>query len=360
VIFLLILTNCGSDNSNSNIEPDNNNSSDINYSAEPYFKYLWHINSKNSILNMNGYHIDENADINITNSWQKSQGEDIIVAIIDDGADLEHEDIKENILLAYNADEDSFHNINPHKANGSHGNKCAGIIASPINNIGIIGIAPKAKLIIIRQEDNSDLSTIRAFEYAKNQGANIVSCSWGSYNVSDAISQEIKSLYDANITIVFSAGNEGISLDEPGINDESELPWVIGVAASDEYNELAYYSNYGSNIDILAPGGDIYRSSGILTLDDMGYAGNTDMQRDLVNNNYSFVTGTSFSAPIVAGVVALIYKHNSSLSPEEIRRLIISSADKIDQDNADYNSNGFDLKHAYGKINVGKIFNSIP
>jgi subtilisin family serine protease len=317
---------------------------------EPYYKYSWHINPSKTALTTLGYIIDNNADIHLNNIWDITQGEGVKVAIIDENFDTEHEDLKPNIIDKYNVDDNNT-DVSNNTSYPSHGNSCAGLIVAPINGKGVIGIAPKASIILIKQTSNSDVDTIKAFEYAKNRGAKVVSCSWGTENVSQAVADEIKSLYDANITVVFASGNDSKDLDEVGINDESELSWVIGVGSSDELNNVAYYSNYGSNIDILAPGGD-RNYLGILGLDDSGDKGSMN-QQNLVSNNYTFVEGTSFAAPIVAGVVALMYSVNPNLTPSQIRDILITTALKIDS-SASYNNDGFDTKRAYGKINAYK------
>ena len=283
-------------------------------SAETYYKYLWHIDSKNSsshkiveeTYRATGREywedtIDPNADINVLEAWKITKGKGVKVAVIDDGADVNHEDLKANIFLAYNVDgqtDDIYHHSNS-ITDTSHGNSCAGFIAAPINGKGIIGIAPESKLILIRQEEDADSAYIEAFEYAKDNGAKVISCSWGSGDISEAFVAELKSLYDAGITVVFASGNDALDLDEKGIDDESEIQWVIGVGASSEGNDVTLYSNYGLNIDVIAPGGNYGTSIGILTLDDSGTQGST-VNYGAVSNNYTFTDGTSFAAPIVA------------------------------------------------------------
>ena len=274
VVASVLLSACGSSNGTKNsFSPSNennssqesNNSSGNNASVliesiaeaktEPYFKYAWHIDSSKSILKDKGHKIDENADINVTEAWKFSMGEGVIVAVIDDGAEVEHEDLNENILLAYNAD-DGGSEINPNAERGSHGNICAGFIVAPVNGKGIVGIAPKAKIILIRQEEESDEKIVKAFEYAKNNGAKVISCSWGTEDVSEILVSELKKMYDAGITVLFASGNDGKTLDSSGLNDESEVEWVIGVGASGEHNDVTTYSNYGKHLVIIAPGGD--------------------------------------------------------------------------------------------------------
>lgn len=127
------------------------NTNPLDAKNEPYYKYSWHINSQNSVLNTEGYGVDNDADINVEEAWKTTMGKGVIVAVIDDGADLEHEDLKANILSAYNSvnRDGSAHYEGTEKYPSSHGNACAGLIVAPINGKGIVGIAPEAKVIII-------------------------------------------------------------------------------------------------------------------------------------------------------------------------------------------------------------------
>ncbi len=322
---------------------------------EPYYKYLWHFNSYNNILNTYGYTIDNEADINIEDAWKLSKGEGVTIAIIDDGINLGHEDLPTNIIGTYNADTQTsdVQYYPDFEYPASHGNTCAGFAASPINDIGTVGAAPYSNILIIKLDSSSIYAMIRAFDYAQTHGAKVISCSWGTNSVSEALVTKLKEVYDEGITVVFAAGNDSADMDTMYYDDESEVQWVIGVGASSEENEIASYSNYGYNIDIIAPGGDYDISTGILGLDDMDNQGYTD-QLGLVNQNYSFTSGTSFSTPITAGIIALMYSVNPNLTPAEIRTILINTADKIGA--TTYGLDGFDTQkyRAYGKINANK------
>ncbi len=344
-VFLMFTASCNNDSSSS---------SPINYNCtdEPYFKYAWHFNFDNLESSfVQKYSINSSAHINIKKAWDITKGSDIKIAIIDDSFETSHEDLKDNIVATYNATNKSS-NVENTSNESSHGNTCAGFVASPANGKGLVGSAPKASLILIALQDEATDSIIRAFEYAKNQGAKVISCSWGTYSINSSVSAKLKELYDAGIVILFASGNDTYNLDDSKYNDESESEYVIGIGASSEVNDVTSYSNYGKNIDILSPGGDKDTSSGILGLDDTGTKGSSD-QIGLVTNNYAFTNGTSFSCPIAAGVVALILSAKSSLTPSEVRTILIETADKIGTSNgASYNSSGFDTKRAYGKINA--------
>jgi subtilisin family serine protease len=331
---------------------------------EPYFKYAWHLAYDSDFAQ--DFNIDKESHIHIEEAWEITRGAGVIVAVLDAGSfDSEHEDLKENVIATYNADEHNS-DVSNTTDNFSHGSTVAGFVASPANGKGLVGAAPEAKLLLIKQAYADDGATIEAFKYAKDKGAKIINCSWGTNNASEVIVDYMQQLKDEGITIIFASGNNGCNMDQYfivnsygdtictessgiPINDESEAAGVIGVGASSEFNDITPYSNYGQNIDLIAPGGNLELSSGILGIDDTGVFGDI-WQRGLVDDNYSFTSGTSLSAPITTGVVALMLSVNPSLMPEQIREILIKSSDKIGE-TSNY-INGFDIFRAYGKLNA--------
>ena len=313
---------------------------------EPYYKYAWHFNYNSELAQY--FNIDPNSHINIQEAWNITKGKGVKIAVIDSYFDINHEDLKANIINVHSIDNKDG-DVSNKTDDPAHGSTVAGFIASPVNGKGLIGAAPEAKLILIQQAYVDDNATIKAFEYAKNSGAQVINCSWGTESVSEMVADTIQELKDNGITIIFASGNDGADLDRNSVNDESELPSVIGVGASNELNDIAYYSNYGQDIDLIAPGGDTYEL-GILGIDDTGQLGSTN-QRGL-SNNYAFTQGTSFAAPLTAGVVALMLSVNPSLTPDQIREILIQSADKVGS-NANY-IDGFDTYRAHGKLNAAK------
>jgi len=300
---------------------------------DEYFKHQWHLASGKYF------------SINVVPAWQFTKGAGVKVAVLDDGIQKSHEDF-ENISV-YNVLDESDDCEPTIRTTYSHGTAVSGIIAARQNGVGTMGVAPQCEFLFIGDSTYniySDAVAIKAFEYAKNWGARVISCSWGSYNVDPILSSQIKRLYDDGIVIVFACGNDNRNMDGIGINDESELPWVIGVSASNENGDRASFSNYGSNIDIMAPG------TSLLLLDLMGTEGSNN-STEVVNENYAFKSGTSFSAPIVAGVAALILSADPSLTPDEVRRIIIQTAQKTGNAQQ-YDANGFSLFNAYGLINA--------
>ncbi len=320
--------------------------------SQQYDAYLWHLFFTDNDFSTS-YAINKDANINIKKAWDITRGSGVKVAVIDESFEPTHEDIADNVVLTYNALDET---TDVTSTSTSHGNTCSGHVAAMDNGVGIIGAAPEAKLVLIKY-GYSDADDIRAFNKAMSEGAKVISCSWGTYNISQALSDKLREVYAAGITVVFASGNDGKSLDGND-NDESESPYVIGVGASCENNDVCSYSNYGVNIDLLAPGGDHQSSIGLLGLDNSGDAGKTN-QKNLVNNNYNFDSGTSYSTPLVAGVVALMYSKNPNLTPKQARDILIQSAQKIG-DGVDYDSDGFNLRRAYGKVDAYEALQLVP
>jgi len=307
-----------------------------NSSLDPLYEKQWSINPK-SIYYAEG-RVVKNADINVTEAWEKTYGEGITVAVIDDCFDANHEDLYSNVYKTYNANDDSS-NVS---GSNCHGTEVVGVVGAVKNDKGIIGVAPNVKLILIsiNLENSTESDFVKAFEYAKDNGAKVINCSWGSNNESQVLADEFESLRNSNIITVFASGNENLDMDQAGINDESEDPNVIGVGATEgETNDVAYYSNYGSNIDILAPGGST--ELGVLLLKD--------------GNNYDMAAGTSFASPCVAGVVALLLSQNPNLTFDDVYTKITQTADKVGLENDANYIDGFDKYRAYGKINAGNV-----
>ena len=369
VASFFIFTACGGGGgggSSSNETDTSTTTQENTAQATDYSKYAWNINESIDSNYKSTYKIDDNAHINLSAAWnttkgKKSNAEAIKVAIIDEGFEVSHPEIKDQIFATYNVMTGTTDVSNTSTSTFSHGTAVAGVIASKY-----LGVAPEAQLILINidlLDDYQSSSTlteadlITAFQKAVDLGAQVINCSWGGGTVSGILSAKIQELKDNNITVVFSAGNDSSNLDSDGTTDESELSSVIGVGASSVENDITSYSNYGSQIDLIAPAGGNTTDGllGVLSLDLTGTNGiNTSTQLGLVNYNYSFVQGTSFSAPTVSGVVALLLAAKPTLTANEIRQILIDTADKVGNSNgADYSVNNFDVKRAYGKINAG-------
>lgn len=348
--------------------------------ATDYSTYQWATNSSINSTYKSDYSIDSNAHINVETAWATTKGKYTVganinqavkVAVIDEDFEVTHPDIKDKIISTYNASNTSSTNIADVDGDTYyHGLAVAGFIASTH-----LGVAPEVELILININlDGSipDSDIIRAFDHAQAQGAKVVNCSWGGSAVSNTIQNKISDLKTAGISVVFSSGNgdgsgNALNLDSAGNEDPAELTTVLGVGATSVLNDVTTYSNYGSTIDVLAPGGGGKNGGntllGILGLDVTGNSGennatDTIVGNSLVNNNYTFTSGTSFSAPITSGVIALMLAVNPNLTPDDIRRILTTTTEKVGTGSgADYSTGNFDTTRAYGKIHATNAVN---
>jgi len=330
-------------------------------STEPLYNELWHLENKSQFGGVVG------ADINATGAWKITKGVDVKIAIIDDGFDTLHEDLKDAIVAQkdfdYGDDNASYENTHEY-----HGTLCSGIALARENSKGTVGVAPHASLIAIKvggQNElgetlfTSDSQMIDAFLWAKEQGADVISCSWGTYNVSDGLRATIDSIAlsgrnGLGTPIFFASGNDGLG-QYAWDNDEAALESVIAVGASTDKNERAYFSNYGSALDLVAPGGDGYSTGfGIATTDLTGYLGYE--LNSPAHPNYTFASdgtgfhGTSAATPMAAATAALMLSINPSLTKNTLKSILETTADKIGYE--PYN-NGKNIHFGYGKINAG-------
>lgn len=261
-------------------------------------------------------------------AWTKTMGsKELIVAIIDDGIDRNHEDLKGKIVNAYDTIRNRKHII----PKGAHGTHIAGIIAGSANNgIGGTGVAPNVKLMPINVFDGEYADTadiIDAIHYAVQQKANIINMSLGDTSYSESLNKAVQEAYKKGVLIVAAAGNEG----DMGENVQRVYPaafsHVISVAATNSSDKRPSYSNYHSTVDIAAPGDDILST--------------------LPNGKYGWMSGTSMATPMVAGVAALIWSHEPKLNKTEVEYRLYDSA-------VDLGTKGKDIYYGNGRVNAKK------
>ncbi|MDP3789261.1 MAG: S8 family serine peptidase, partial [Candidatus Omnitrophota bacterium] len=236
-----------------------------------------------------------------------------------------------------------------------HGAHVAGTIAAIGNNSkGIIGVAPKSKVMAVKMFPNAYMDiAVKSMKYAVDNGAKILNCSWGpsGRTTSIPILQEmIDFVHSSGCLPIFAAGNNS---DDVVYYFPAGYSKIITVSATDHNDQWAMYSNGGFGIDVSAPGGDDYAASdskrtydNILSLRASGTDGYGD-GINIVNDRYYRARGTSMACPHVAGVAALIKAKNPSFGPEDIRRVLYISAD-------DKNKEGFDILYGFGRVNAYK------
>jgi PKD repeat protein len=313
---------------------------------------------------------DEGVDINVVDAWSlledaldippiDDEEQGVIVAVIDEGVDLNHEDL--NLVQGYDATYnpedpdlvDSQGGANPWDA---HGTCCAGIIGAKKNDIGIVGVAPGVKVMPIRiaysPEGETYWVSAKAQQadgilWAAQHGATVLSNSWGGGFSSDIVTDAIRDVKALGCTVVFAAGNDNIEYSSfPASLDE-----VVAVGALSPCGERKspdscdgewwWGSNYGQKLDIMAPG--------VLnpTTDIMGNGGYAIANDNLgiTGNYFSSFNGTSSAAPYVAGVIALMLTLYPELAPNTIQDIIESTA-------VDIGAPGFDEQTGYGIIDA--------
>ncbi|MCS6885534.1 MAG: S8 family peptidase [Acidobacteriota bacterium] len=303
---------------------------------DPYFNRLWGL--KNTGQEVNGKPGGrKGADINALAAWEISTGsEEIVVGVIDTGIDYTHPDLRENMWV--NKDEiphngidddgngviDDIHGYNAIDDSGDpmddndHGTHCAGTIGAVANNHeGVVGVAWKVKLMALKflSSDGSGKlnDAIEAIDYAiemKERGVNvrILSNSWGGSEYSRALHDAIIEANKAGILFVAAAGNARFDTDQhPHYPSSYDAENVLSVAALNNKDELATFSNYGAkSVDVAAPGVDIYST--------------------VSGGGYEYFSGTSMATPHVSGTAALMLARHPSVSPKEaIDRLIEAS-----------------------------------
>lgn len=314
---------------------------------EPYIAQQWHI-FKDKVFYTNK-NINEYAHINAGDVLERYTGKGIKIAVIDDGLDITHEDLKGAVV-------DTF-DINTATANVAHANHTdyhgtavTGIVAARLNGVGVKGIASNAEIIFLKyKEGMSDSETIELFLKAEQLGAQVINCSWGTYDVSQAVKETIQYLaingrQGKGIPIVFASGNNDLDMR----NDESAIPEVISVGATDKNNLRASYSNYGEYLDVMAPGGG--NVLGITTLDNMNENGVATIDENyILPSDIKPFIGTSAAAPIVTGVIALMLEENPDLTRAEIETLLKNTSDKIGYYNYVDGRNDY---YGAGKVNL--------
>lgn len=289
--------------------------------------------------------------INMEKAWDLTQGSaSVKIAIVDDAIYTNHPDLTGKIVSTYDATTGGS-NCNPPTAldqahddenfyNWSHGSHCAGLAAANTNNsVGVAGAGFNCKIIAVKCARNSDAAmsaTYEGVQWAANNGANIISMSWGNED-SQTGKNIFQSAYNMGIILVSAAGNDNATTKlYPASYD-----FVISVGALDNgYTKWVSASTAGSNyndaVDIMAPGGFDRTLPSYPTC--------------LLSCTYTLLTyeqkqGTSQACPIVSGICGLIKSVNPSLTPAQVLDIIKSTAKNIDSYNSAY----------VGKIGAGCI-----
>ncbi len=253
--------------------------------------------------------------INAEQAWDMSTGSpSVVVAVTDNAIYVNHPDLQANMLTGYNA-ADGGTDPSPCGSNtGDHGTHVSGIIgATSNNNQGVASIGSGVSILPVKIGDCSGGALPYGYDgvvWAANNGADIINMSWGSSGGGQYGQNVMNNAWNQGCILVAAAGNDGVSsvFYPAGYNN------VIAVASTDQYDNLSSFSNYGSWIDISAPGSHIAS-----TVNPNGNYG----------ASYAYMDGTSMASPLVAGLLGLMESYAPSASRTDIINCLYSSAVNI-------------------------------
>jgi subtilisin family serine protease len=270
-------------------------------------------------------------DFDVPKMWERNQGENTIVMVCDTGI-ISHSDLDENILFDYAR---SFIPGEDYQDVQGHGTSVAGVVAAKETNFGIIGVAPRTKVIPVKSLSNKGRGSTKSLEdslkYAIEIKPDIVNLSLGSkFPQGQYFHDLLLELYKLNIPVVCAMGNYGYNYScFPA--DYSE---TIAITSYKKGRGISDFSSRSGNADFALPGENILTTS--------------------LNNKYSIVNGTSFAAPFLSGLLAIILSEaknkNIIYTVDQIKNILINSS-------KDYGPEGKDPYFGYGIIDVTKLNN---
>jgi subtilisin family serine protease len=229
----------------------------------------------------------------IPETWKYSEGEGNVVAVLDSGCDLEHQDLYPNLLEGKNF----LNSRKPPIDRNSHGTHVTGIICACNNDLGIVGVAPKTKVIpmqVLDEDGNGEMRHVaKAIRYAIERQVDFILLSMGCQKPIQQVRKALQAAAKEGIVTFASAGNLGKS---EHLLYPANYPEVISIGAIDKKLKRADFNNTGHNLDFLAPGVDILST--------------------VPTNWYAIMSGSSQAAPFVLGLACLLrtYVKNNGLS----------------------------------------------
>ena len=245
-------------------------------------------------------------------------GEGVKIAVLDTGIDMEHTDLDANLKGGANMIGGSSYDDD----NG-HGTHCAGIIAAENNDFGTVGVAYAADLYAVKVLDSTGSGyysqIISGIDWAISNDMDIISMSLGGSTGSTTLQSAIARAYNAGIVIVAAAGNNGTS----SISYPARYTQAVAIGAVNSSDVRASWSNYGSQLDLVAPGVSIYST----------YYG----------NSYATLSGTSMATPYAAGMFALAKEASPALTNAQLETQLKTYA-------MDLGTSGFDIYYGYGLV----------
>jgi hypothetical protein len=352
--------------------------------TDTFFNQQWHLQNTGQGGGTPG------ADIDIFNAFRRTLGAGVRLGQLDDSCDLNHEDLVDRYVGISHNTADNARNATaalPINAGDRHGTAAMGVMcATRQNAIGVGGVAPDAMFTASRGLESfvTTSQIASAYTFARNQDVDIHNNSWGfdpGTSNPDVVVNAIRTAFDEGrggrgMVICFaSGGGKGMDPDDTagievsGDDELSTLPMVIGVGASNANDDVSVYSNFGIEIDVLAPSNDLGMGSNlpaIVTTDNTDAAypfepgfneggfsddGTPNLANPQYTNNFG---GTSASSAIVSGIAALILSLEPDFTPWTVRNIIEHTCDKINPGVAAYHEiTNRSLRYGYGRVNAG-------
>jgi subtilisin family serine protease len=269
-------------------------------------------------------------------AWQLTQGQGVTVAIVDSGARLDHTDLGANIWTNFdekpgngidddrNGYVDDVHGVDlSSRRSGQdihdgwgHGTHVAGIVAAAENNRGVVGVAPRAKLMIVKVLDDTGAgntgNVAEGIRYAAANGARVINCSLGGDTPDRRMNEAVKAAGEAGALVIASAGNDGRDIDtKPNYPAAIPASNLLAVASTDPDSGrgISEFSNFGRlAVQVAAPGAEILSASN--------------------SGGWEIKSGTSMAAPMVTGVAALAASVNPRISAVDLRAVLMQNASR--------------------------------
>lgn len=304
------------------------------YPNDLYFQYQYALyNTGQVFLPETGLTGTAGSDIKATDGWDWTRGSDsVIIAVIDSGVALDHEDLHSKIVPGYDFVNDDNDPYDDH----GHGTFAASIAAAETNNgVGIAGVSWNARIMPVKVMDQDGFGSYLAISYGMrysvDNGAQVLNLSIGGRNASFILEDASAYCHGQGAVIVAASGNTGSAVLYPAAYDD----YCLAVAATDANDERPNWSNYGPQVDVAAPGNFVWGAN---------YSPNDPDNL----NSYSWKSGTSFATPHVAGTAALVMAYKPFLTNNQIMALIKYTADDVNASDHP----GLDDFIGYGRINL--------
>ncbi len=358
------------------------------------FERQWHLSS------WDGLELSPDADVSAPEAWDIERGKrEIVVAVVDDGFDLDHPDFMGEGKVVFPKDyvDGDSSPFPTSEMEDYHGTPCAGVAIAEENGSGVVGIAPGCAFMPVRFPFSADDNFLwEIFDFV-GKHADVISCSWGPPPAYAPLSQLLIDRFTELTTsggprkkgcvIVFATGNYNSPLNDPDnvsfrwlhpvyglidtygpiFNGNTCHPGVIAVSSSTSQNRKAAYSNWGPEVWVCAPSNNFHPIDDQMRVPGQGVWTTDNERHGLGFSERSQFTGdfggTSSAAPLVAGICALILSANNNLTAAQVKEILKETADKIVDDRPDivlgklggtYDATGRCNWFGFGKVNAAR------